>query len=365
MTVRQLRYFLFPHTVLPGGEGRHLAILLPNLSLIQVLQTPFIPEWAADRFQAYPTLSPGKLLDRARDCYKGYQEMAGLHGEGVDLAALSCDWVDTKESRTHIQGTLRGREALNGEHKDRFLLEAAVFIEMARELDQQEIELETSYDRLSSLEEEFKQIIGIGPEDELEEAVQALSRPLRPEKSGLFYMLSKRITFWLRLLALRMPERSPAFVCIGSEIVEELLDPLRTERGHTGKPLNVQRHSLAVIPSLERLKIDDFRNLFSNLHDKNMLAPYWQSLEDFQKEPGAARFHEELEQRVDLLRKAIEDFGRKVEHFDEHHQVELTLTVPQGCYREDLWKCIDRSGHEALQDHGVPHRSPSALLCLD
>lgn len=364
MTISLFRYFLFPHSVLPGSESRHLSILLPNLYLLQAIQKPVIPEWAADRFQVYPTLPSGEVLDRAVDCYRGYHEIAGLHGDSVDLASLTCDWVDTKESRTHIQGTLRGRKAVEGEHEKRLLLEAAVFIEMARELDQQETELEESYDRLNSLEEEFKQIIGIGPEDELDEATQALSQPLRPERSGLLYMLPRRIACWLRLFSTRMPEGSPVLVSASREVIEELLDPVRAHGDRTGKPVSIIRRSLAVIPSLEHLGTDDFRELLRNLHEENVLSPYWQSLENVLREPDEARYRGELDQRVDALRKSIEDSGRKGKHSDDHDRVELTWIVPQDC-DGDFWKCIDPKGHEALRKQPSMHRTPSALLCLN
>jgi hypothetical protein len=334
------------------------------LSLLQVLQPPFIPSWAADRFHAYPTLTDGEIFDKARDCFIGYQEMARLHGESVDLASLSCDWAKSSESRTRIQGILRGGESVGGQNIERLLLEAAVFIEMARELDQQEIELEAGYEMVHNLEEEFKQIVGISPEDELEEAVQGL-QPLWPEKTGLIYMLRKRISNWLRLLACQIPERQHAFVSLRSEVVEELIDPVRAERNRTGKPLEILRRSLAVIPSLERLRTDDFRDLLSSLHAKDVLVPYWQSLDNFLIEPNEAKSRGELDQRVDFLRKAIEDFCRNTEYANEHDKVEFTLVVPQDCHHDSFWKCFDRSGYKALQKHMPRYSSPSALMCLE
>ncbi len=120
---------------------------------------------------------------------------------------------------------------------EKALLEAAIFLEMARDLEEKEIELEAGFNQISSLEGAFREVLGISDEEELADAIETLSPPLRSEKAYLSFMLPKRIESWLRLFSNNLPEACPTLVTTSEQVLEELFEPVRVACERTGKTL--------------------------------------------------------------------------------------------------------------------------------
>ena len=365
MSSTSFRYLLFPHMTLGQADCRHLSLLIPHLSLLQVLRPPVPPEWGRDHFSSWPTVTEHEHVEKIRLCLKGYQDFADLHGEGSVLASLSHGWIEreARESRFAVQDELRGKSALAPDLKERLLMEAAVFLEMARDLDEKEMELEVSFRRTESLEEDFRDILGISDEEDFQEAVETLSPPLLPDKASLAFMLQRRIAFWLRMFHNRPAEELPVLVAVSDEVLEELIDPLRTECDRIGKPLQVERISLASIPSLEAIDSETFEALRRELTASPVLGAYWSSLDNVLREPRDSSSLEmlrtkagELRQVVEACRKAIAEPRRREAH--------LTLICTEGCTHGDFWKCIDKTGHKEWIEASPYQPPPSVLLAL-
>ena len=90
-------------------------------------------------------------------------------------------------------------------------VQAAIFLEIARELDEKELEIASSYAHLNAIEQEFHDILGI-EDEESDRAETNLTPALAPDTNGLLYMLPRRIQSWFRMLSLKPPESMPVFV---------------------------------------------------------------------------------------------------------------------------------------------------------
>ena len=87
------------------------------------------------------------------------------------------------------------------------------------------------------LENEFREILGIGEEDTLEDGLETLTPPLAPTKAYLSFMLPKRIANWLRVLSrVPAPAAPTAFVAVNREVVDEIRDRVDAQAGKGGLP---------------------------------------------------------------------------------------------------------------------------------
>jgi len=359
-------YLLFPHMVLSEKDYRHLSVFLPRLHSLQVLRAPAVPEWGREQFPGWPAIAGPELQEQIRVCVQGYRSFGVLHGESSLLASLSHDLMakDAVESRFRLQSELKGQ----GEHASdagrEMLIEAATFLEMALDLDEKEMELQSGLAKAEGLEEEFREILGITGDEEPDESLEALDFSLRSGNVDLSFMLRKRIVSWYRLFSRNMPETSPVFVAITGEVVEELLDPVQSAFERAGKHFERIDLPLGSIPSLEQLDVESFGTLIRELGEAGVLAPYWQAVEMTLRDPHNAAMREALEAKSEILRKRIESFCLGKGGTFEDNRVQLGLTRLDQCAHADIWKCSDRSGYGLLAKEGHLRELPSIVLSL-
>ena len=340
-----LQYFLFPHTVLPESDYRLLSILFPQLHILQIARQPQIPEWGQSFFSATPTISE-EQRERVRILLKEYQNFADLVGEGVVLASMSrfdnkAAW---RESRFHIQSAIKGKDEGKGfEDSQLALLEAAAFMEMAHNLDLQGLELEEGMTKVENLEREFRNILGIANEEDLEEFESIGDAPLISEKTYMSFMLPKRIAFWLRLFSCSTIDGIPVLVTVFPEVVEEIFDPLVSiEKPIEDYPQGFAAITLASIPSLEHLEADRFQIVVEELKQSGILDNYWRALEAFLANPKNSSSIEELSGNCDLLRSRLEAHDKG--SGGSYPQTELSLALIENQTIQDLWNRFDKDG---------------------
>jgi hypothetical protein len=314
MALDPTRYFLFPYTVLSERDYRHLAILLPQLSVLQVIRPPAVPGWLGEQVAGWPVITEKNHLETIKVCLKGYQEFARLHGENSVLASLSLDQIsrDFAESRFRIQTELKKNDSGNPDPSKLSLLEAAIFLEMARDLDEKEIELETGLARIDTLEGEFREILGISDEEEFADTIETLNPPLTSEKAYLSFMLPKRIESWFRLLSNRTPKGCPALVTTAEPALQELLDLFRGEFDRAGKTLEPACLALGSMPSLADFAIEDFLSLLSDPEASRLLASYWHCLDRTLVSPHDLTRREQLTLAVDALQDYLHDYRDEI-----------------------------------------------------
>ena len=307
-------YFLFPYTALPERDCRPLSLLLPRLSVLQVTRPPAVPSWLQEQATGWPVLTEPEDLENVKLCLRGYREFAAVRGENSALSALSLDQIsrDFAESRFRLQTELKQNDSRGPDRRKLSFLEAAVFLEMARDLDEKEAEVEESFSEIDQLEGAFREVLGISDDEDLAEALVTLSPPLRAEHSYRVYMLPRRITSWLQLLSNNPPEACPVLVTTTERVVEELLDPLRSDRERTGRTFEPTRVALGSIPALDDLPLEELLSLLSDPEASVLLAAYWQCLEDALRAPHDAAALEPLSQAADALTDYLHGYRQEL-----------------------------------------------------
>lgn len=344
--------FLFPHTTLSERDFRHLDLLLPGFSLLQVVRPPAVPGWA--RTASLPTIRDEAQIERIDLYLRGYREFARVHGEGSLLAGLNRFWPDANlESRFGIQHDLKGKPPLELTDRDRLILEAAVFLEMARDLDEKEMEMESDYSEASGLEEQFREILGITEDRDIEDLdapIDLLSPPLVPDRTYLSFMLSKRTAFWLRLFFLNPIEVQPVFLAIVPEAADLLLDPFRIEGYRTGSPLHPLQKELGHIPSTAGLTHTEFQALTAHLDTAGTRKSWWDSLNALLLAPEDASLMKHSGESLKALAADIESFLGNAGH-GSAETLDLNLVHSDRWSGDDLWGGVDKNGRETLADN--------------
>lgn len=359
-----LQTLLFPHTVLTEGDFRHLSVMLPGISLLHVLRPPVVPEWACKKTSSLAVVREEGLLERIGLSLKGYRDFADLHGEGSALASLGVELTGGgSESRVGIQHGLKGKPPLSPDPQTRSIMEAAVFLEMARDLDERDMELERGVAEAGDLEEKFREVLGITEEDEIDEASETLSPPLTPGRTHLAFMLQQRIAFWFRLFCTLPLEAPPALLALIPEAVDEVLDPFRIEDYRAGTPAQSLQRELLTIPSLDRLKPEEFAALLADVEGSGAGRSWRSALADCLRDPRNPSFMEALDSAAGTFKRRVEDFCRDADRLDGG-EIVLNAAFLQDRTFDDIWKRLDGSGREAQERGASPSGSPPALFFL-
>ncbi len=324
--IEELNYFLFPHMTLSADDFRNLWIFLPRLSVLEISRRASIPEWAQERFSGWPVMHGEELSTRIGPCVEGYRAFAQVHGgPGGMLGFLSRALDETDEPRYRIQEKLRGSCPPDLDPAQKEIVQAAVFLEIARELDEKELEIASSYAHLNAIEQEFRDILGIENE-ESDRAETNLTPALAPDTNGLLYMLPRRIQSWFRMLSLQRLESMPIFVGCFPEVIEEAIEMIRTGCERDGKQFSAATHLLGSIPRLDDLGSKQFRTLIEAPGMPDLLSSCHHGLEDFIKSTARGENPAELQGNGRLLQSAFERFCRKYEA-PEGDRINFSLTV--------------------------------------
>ncbi|NLI82644.1 MAG: hypothetical protein GX443_13290 [Deltaproteobacteria bacterium] len=364
MSSDALRYFLFPQTIACERNLRLFARLFPAFTLLRVLRLPCLPDWGGDPLRTWPAITNAELLEAVRGSYRAYQDYAALHGEESGLAAISHERIagELEESRFRIQSILRGREAATSPQEDagRMLVEAAVFLEMARDLDERQMELEAGISQVDRLEHEFREILGISGEEELQEIVETVTPPLVPSEMASF-RLPLRMAYWLRLFHGNLPEGFPIFVTESKDVPEEALDALNREFKREQRAFELLQVELGSIPPTGHTGPTHKGGLDSPYRPHDPAAAFSRVLEDFLRNPQEAPVKENVQSAWHDLTEAA--FGKETDGPGEFHEGRLfSWVLVAGATVGDLWRSLDHPGTSALSATAAPHPAPLAFL---
>jgi len=337
--IETLSYFLFPHMTASAGDYFNLCIFLPRLRVLEIARQASIPEWAQQKVSGWPVGIGKELSARIGASIEAYRTFAEVHGgPGGILGFLSRVFDDIDEIRFHIQDELREKShpdvnphsalSLQSSALGADLFQAALFLEIARELDEKELEIESGYDRLNAMEQEFRTILGI-EDDESERAETNLTPVLAPDTNGLLYMLPKRIESWFRMLSLSSPGpvgSVPVFAACFPEVVEEVVEMVRTGCERNGKNFSVAAHLLGAIPSMGGQGGGQFRTLIEADGMVELLSSCHRALGDFIRAAAGGEDTAGLEDKKLSVQGAFEKFCRKCA-VPERGDINLSLTV--------------------------------------
>ncbi|MBP8645604.1 MAG: hypothetical protein KBH99_05735 [Syntrophobacteraceae bacterium] len=349
MTPMGHRYFLFPHLFLREKDVRRLSILLSRLGILQVLRGPVLPSCSGERIDAWPVISDSEDLERIRLYLKGYFDFAEQLGEKGLLACRS--WIalagEDPESRFRIQGRVRGEGSEEEARKERLLLEAAIFHEIARNLDEKELEVVSGIVEVERLEEEFRRILGIETGEEAEETMDGTTPSLGSENADFSFLVLKRAGFWYRLLSNHPPEMPWVPVAFSQNLLEEILESVQTRREKNGQAMEIQVVPLCTIPSLESLEPEEFASLRGDLEEHEIQLTFWNALDRFLENPEDSLLLETLQKEGSLLEAHLQDFVEK-NRVAGGGQVRMNLVRLKDCTHREVWENLDPEGFAEL-----------------
>ena len=243
-------YFLFPHMTLPASLLKNFSVFLPHLNVLEIIGKTSVPEWAHDWLKGRPAIDDSELSARIKAALGGYRDFAEVRGgPGGVLGFLKQALDEIDEPRYKIQEELRGKSDPKGEDAgETRIVQDSLFLEMSRELDEKELEIQDGYDRMDEIEQEFRDILGIEDED-CEEMKTDLLSALVYDENSLLFMLEKRIESWFRIFMQRPLASMPVFVAGYPEVVLEALDLLRTGCERSGQEFSTAVYTLGPLPA--------------------------------------------------------------------------------------------------------------------
>lgn len=308
MPSETLRYWLFPYTALSDRHYRHLALFLPHLTVLQISRPPAVPLTRYSDLSGWPAFSDGQQLEKIALSLKGYQEFAAIHGENAVMASLSHEAIarEFAESRFRIETELHGRAPKEPDPRETALLEAAVFLELARDLDEREMDLEANITEAGEIEGRFREILGISDDEDALDRIDSLSPSLTIDATHLSFMLPQRIQAWFRLLSNHKPQGGTVLVTTHREVLDELFDTFCGKRGAADLESPPACRPLASLPSLDALPREEFLRLLSDPEISDLLNVYWNALEEAILSPEDASLGEALIRAVGDVEDAVE-----------------------------------------------------------
>ena len=301
-----LDYLLFPHMTLSSNTLENLCVFLPHLNILEIISRAAIPEWAKERVYGRTGLDKGELFSLIRASLEGYRDFAKVHGgPGGVLGYIKQALDEIDEPRYRIQEELRGNLPPGKDKEEREIVQASIFLEMARELDEKELEIVAGYDRVNAIEQEFRDILGI--EDGESETVETdLLSDLVPDENGLLYMLAKRIESWFRVLSSRPLESLPVLVAGFPEVAAEAFDIVGTECEREGKDFSTAAYTLGPVPWPVGSAGGRLLTLMEDPGILEVVSSCRSGLDDFIREAVRSEDQEKLEGKRKLLQSAFE-----------------------------------------------------------
>jgi hypothetical protein len=350
MSYDAVRYLLFPHMTLAEGTFRTLSLLIPQLSILHVLREPTLPRWSRDRIQGWSSCLENAQLEQVKHSLKNFQEFAALHEEHSLMASLSHETLfgGSGESRFNIQSVLRGGRSDETAAGDRLLLEAALFLEMALDLDEKEKDLGSDLEQAEGLESEFREILGIASEGEIEEDLESPVTPLLPDKGHFAFMLGQRMASWLRLYPKCHDSKSlPVFVSVIPDVLDGLIDRLLAQRERAGRPIHIDAVPLGSLPDLSRVPAELWKTANKKIQEEGLLTELWSRLHELVLDPRDGERLEACREETSVVAGLLRDLCREA-GAPKEDSIELTLTRLQDVTYAELWQCIDKDGYAAL-----------------
>lgn len=365
-----VRLFLFPHSVLPDAAARCFFTVWSPLECLRAVEAAFVPDWAEPRCEQRGIEKSEKFWDRVRAVRQGYRELGARVGEDGLMAVLSRDWAlgAGPESRGQIQSILKGMSPEPPDMEEWLLTEAAVFLELGRELDIRELELLKNLEHVGRLEENLLKALGADEEDtaELQKALETTNPPLSPDWGHFGYLLRQRIAHWFRMFSrARVPGGRVVLAALGREVVDEALDPVQTERERRREPWDRGEMRVLSIPRMDLLGPEEFSRWLDAVEKLEARGPFRQSLEALMEDPSRPALKEELLQAARDLERALQtlwaEFRRDLQGLSGYGCV---LTAPRDVTYADVWQSVDRAGVQALGMESLG-QDPAVFISLE
>jgi len=356
-------FALFPYQVLSEQAFRTLALLIPKTHLLQILETTALPAWGSSHFETLPAGLDDGEARQIRQALASFGEFAAVHQDHCLKASYSAESLlrQNWESRFDIETSLRGKGKKGPDPETRRFLEAALFLEMARELDQRQSDLEADLAEAARLENEFREILGISEEEaNPEDSLETLSPPLAAARAHLSFMLPKRIASWLLVFSrTHFAAETFGLVTVNGEVIDGIVDRLEAAARHRASRPELIQFPLAALPCLPKLPAEDFAGGLGAILQTEGFHEYQRSFAALLSNPQSPGGQKALRQASENLRTAIETtFGTAS---PQAPVMELGLTSFMDLSLAELKQAIDPGSPPPPDWAGRP---APPLLCL-
>ncbi len=347
-------FFLFPYTTLGEVDCVPLSLLFPSLNVLRIARPLEAPSHCRHITREWPGLDREWLVSEVSMRLRNYQEFASLHGEAGLQSSMAQQWAlkNRDEDRHQIQSSVKAEspDKKSGEQLAR-MTEAALFLELARDLDEKEMDLEGDFHELGLLEDNFRKVLGMNEDDGLEEMAEPLELSLHKEKPHLSYALPQRISFWCRLVLPKLGKGQPALVTGEREVVDTMADAVHGVCTQKGLPFEPQELTLAPFP----LDLSQDGRDFELLHWARSLSEakeFWKAMEAMARIPPGRDFQDEAGPLLEQAWLTLKDrWGSRVPQKVTHALKVSTIRLT-GCSMADLWNFWDRHGFQSLGGAG-------------
>jgi hypothetical protein len=195
----------FPYTLLGEGDLKRLCLYVSRLRLLQIdprVGVGLPAELRAKDFiQPVTPFQDSSTLERIRLAFGSYRQLGALRPDGdlfQSFSAFALQDDDPEGSTNRLRAHLRGSSRPKFTPKDRALVDAAVFLLLAHEVDREHLELGRQLGGIRVLETRFAQVLGLTDEHGVEPAA-----PEAPDGDDLEQsrrgQVVQRLRAWARL----------------------------------------------------------------------------------------------------------------------------------------------------------------------
>jgi len=193
----------FPYTLLEERDLKRLCLYASRLRLLQIdpqVGLGFPSELRArDFIQPVSPIQEGAMLEHIRLALASYRQLGALRPEGSTLQSFGAFALhdDPEGSTSRLRAHLRGSR-LKSTPKDRSLVDAAVFLLLAHEVDREHLELGRQLRAVRVLETGFAEALGLP--DEQGEAPEAVEERAADDlEQSRREQVAQRLRAWTRL----------------------------------------------------------------------------------------------------------------------------------------------------------------------
>jgi hypothetical protein len=344
----ELSITYFPHTFMEYNDIKRLALYFDSVHLLQVLPDFDLGLPALLRtsslVQSFCPMSSSSLTETITRAQKIYHQLASVHPNGGLLQLLQTYALqeDIEHTRTGLVSHIRqGLTPLAPEEVE--LVNDAVFLLFAHELDREHLELDLKLDNIRDLETRLHQEVGIGTDEERE--ALAVKSPLLLESDHLRTRYPfQRLRAWTRLYSMQPEPGRLQPLTTSVEVLAEIserLPSLLTTATDGSAPTPLSQLLLSILPDPQPLSLEQILELRDSLNRDGTLDNWRQSATT-----AINRLQEEAlaeEQWRDLQ----ENLQKSADNFLQH------------------WPALDKpAGYLRLESMLYPHLRPELVFSL-
>jgi hypothetical protein len=269
----------FPYTFLEENDLKRLLLYCDSIRLLQVLadSDPGLPDslQSSQAVQLFCPISASSLSAAVKQALLTCHQLGNIHRDGglVDLFRTFALEQDFEGSRTGLVARLRqGRPLLAPAEEE--LVNNAVFLLLAHQLDHDQSELDLELERIGQLENKFYAEVGIGAEEEKDFEPLRSSLSMESDRARTQYPF-QRLRAWTHLYR---AQKKPALflpLTTSTEVLAEIAERLPFEltpltQGLPAMPLKQQR--LAILPDPQNLSLEEILEMRKSLDAASVLG---------------------------------------------------------------------------------------------